>query len=96
MSGYSSRNFFVIVIVCSFGFLVAFHGLFPFTHNFRTTERTALELLFSLNGQFDSDPSIFEGDPNETIGILLFAIYITMSGAVLMNIMTATFAVSDF
>ena len=87
------RNFVVVFSFCTAGFAIALHGLFPFMSDFFTPERTFLELFFALNGQFDSSPSIFEGDPNESVGALLFVVYIFFSGVILMNIVTATFAV---
>lgn len=53
-----------------------------------------LELFYALIGAFDSNLALFEGDPNETVGILLFVCYIVFSNVILINIVIAAFSVS--
>ena len=76
------------------GLFIAFHGLFPHLFDSHTAQRTMLELVYMLIGQFDSTLSLFEGDPNESVGFLLFMTYLVISNVSLMSIIIATFSVS--
>ena len=80
-------------ILCSVGFAIALHGLFPFTENYSTPSSTLLELFFTLIADGDGNPHMFEGDPNESVGVVLLVAYVIFCYVVLMNVVIATFAV---
>ena len=91
------RKFIVVFLIAVVGFAISFHGLFKHamtddeTRTFETLEQTMKVLFDAALGQHDF--TMFQNEPYQYWGEILFAVYITITMVVLLNLVIATFSV---